>query len=68
MARVAQVSAASALLAFVALMAVAMARAGWVFEYPLDDVYIHMAMAEQIAAGGYGVNAGELASAMAMWI
>ncbi len=63
MARVAQVSVASALLAFVALMAVAMARAGWVFEYPLDDVYIHMAMAEQIAAGGYGVNAGELASA-----
>ncbi len=42
---------------------VAMARNGWVFEYPLDDVYIHLAMAEQIAAGGYGVNAGEDASA-----
>ncbi|UWQ03890.1 hypothetical protein [Aliiroseovarius crassostreae] len=33
------------------------------FEFPLDDVYIHMAMAEQIMAGGYGVNAGEFASA-----
>jgi len=33
------------------------------FEYPLDDVYIHLAMAEQIAAGGYGVNPGEYASA-----
>lgn len=33
------------------------------FEYPLDDVYIHLAMAEQMALGGYGVNEGELASA-----
>ncbi len=57
------VSVAAALLAFAALMAVAMGTAGWVFEYPLDDVYIHLAMAEQIAAGGYGVNAGETASA-----
>ena len=36
---------------------------GGVFEYPLDDVYIHLAMAEQIAAGGYAVNAGEDGSA-----
>lgn len=33
------------------------------FEYPLDDVYIHLAVAEQIAAGGYGVNPGEYTSA-----
>lgn len=33
------------------------------FEFPLDDVYIHMAVAEQIAAGGYGVNPGEFTSA-----
>ena len=52
-----------ALLAFAGLVAVAMSRNGWVFEYPLDDVYIHLAMAEQIAQGGYGVNAGEFASA-----
>ena len=38
-------------------------RAGGVFEYPLDDVYIHLAMAEQIAGGGYGVNINEAASA-----
>ncbi|WP_298911233.1 hypothetical protein [uncultured Aliiroseovarius sp.] len=40
----------------------AYARAG-AFEFPLDDVYIHLAMSEQIAAGGYGVNAGEYTSA-----
>ena len=51
------------LIAFGAMMAIAMSRNGWVFEYPLDDVYIHLAMAEQIASGGYGVNAGEFASA-----
>ncbi len=33
------------------------------FEYPLDDVYIHLAVAEQIATGGYGVNRGEYSSA-----
>lgn len=38
-------------------------RLAGMFEFPLDDVYIHMAMAEQIMAGGYGVNAGEFASA-----
>ncbi len=49
--------------AFGLSIAAAMSNAGWVFEYPLDDVYIHLAMAEQLAAGGYGVNAGEFASA-----
>jgi hypothetical protein len=52
-----------ALLAFAALQAVALGRNGWSFEYPLDDVYIHLAMAEQIARGGYGINSGEIASA-----
>jgi hypothetical protein len=52
-----------AVVAFALFMAFAMAKNGWVFEYPLDDVYIHLAMAEQIAARGYGVNAGEFASA-----
>lgn len=33
------------------------------FEYPLDDTYIHLAMAENIGRGGYGINAGEYASA-----
>ncbi len=56
-------AALSALAVFVVFVAVAMARNGWVFEYPLDDVYIHLAMANEIRHGGYGVNAGELASA-----
>ena len=38
-------------------------QTGGYFEYPLDDPYIHLAMSEQIANGGYGVNAGEYASA-----
>ena len=54
---------AGAVLAFVGFLGLAMMGAGGAFEYPLDDVYIHLAMAEQMAAGGYGVNAGEYASA-----
>lgn len=60
---VALASVAGGLIAFGAFAAAAMSRNGWVFEYPLDDVYIHLSMAGQIARGGYGVNAGELASA-----
>lgn len=48
---------------FAWLQVAALGRTGGVFEYPLDDVYIHLAMAEQMARGGYGVNAGEYASA-----
>lgn len=33
------------------------------FGYTLDDAYIHLSMSEQIAAGGYGVNANEYAAA-----
>ena len=35
---------------------------GGMFIYPLDDVYIHLSLAETILDGGYGVNAGEYAS------
>jgi len=52
-------SAAAALLAFALLQAVAMLRAGGVFEYPLDDIYIHLAMAKGMAGGTYGINPGE---------
>lgn len=52
----------SSLAAFALLQAVAFLHAG-VFEYPLDDVYIHLAMARRLADGTYGVNAGEAASA-----
>jgi len=52
----------SALTGFITLQIIAYLRAG-VFEYPLDDVYIHLAMASQMVQGTYGVNAGEPASA-----
>ncbi|MEJ2018306.1 MAG: hypothetical protein P8X51_08430, partial [Maritimibacter sp.] len=53
---------ASALGVFALLQALAFQMAGGVFEYPLDDPYIHLALAEQIAHGNYGVNAGEVSS------
>lgn len=53
----------AALATLAIFLVVAVLLNGGVFEYPLDDVYIHLAMAEQIAVGGYGVNAGEDASA-----
>ncbi len=52
-----------ALGAFLALQAASVVAAGGAFEYPLDDPYIHMAIAEQMRAGGYGVNPGEYAAA-----
>jgi hypothetical protein len=52
----------AALAVLAALQALAAAGAG-VFEYPLDDVYIHLAMAEGIRQGTYGINPGEAASA-----
>ena len=55
-------AAVSAALGFLALQWLAYVHAG-VFEYPLDDVYIHLAMAEGIAQGTYGINPGEAASA-----
>jgi len=35
---------------------------GGVFTYTLDDPYIHMALADRILQGGYGINPGEAAS------
>ncbi|GIX14750.1 MAG: hypothetical protein KatS3mg118_2709 [Paracoccaceae bacterium] len=45
------------------LQGLALTRTGGAMEYPLDDVYIHLAMAVEIARGGYGVNPGQPASA-----
>ncbi len=45
------------------LFAAVMQAAGGVFSFTLDDPYIHLAMAEEIGRGGYGVNPGEPASA-----
>jgi len=48
---------------FAALFAAGFWLTDGVFVYPLDDTYIHLSMAEQIAAGGYGINPNEYASA-----
>ena len=58
----AALSALSAGFGFAIWFALTWARIG-TFEYPLDDVYIHLAMAEGIAGGTYGINRGEPASA-----
>lgn len=47
----------------VLLVVLTLIKTGGVWEYALDDVYIHLAMSEQVAKGAYGVNAGESASA-----
>lgn len=52
-----------AVLPTVALIVMTLMKTGGVWEYALDDVYIHLAMSEQLWNGGYGVNAGEYASA-----
>ena len=58
----AALSALSAGFGFAIWFALTWARIG-TFEYPLDDVYIQLAMAEGIAGGTYGINPGEPASA-----
>jgi hypothetical protein len=52
-----------AALGFAILAALMLTATGGVAEYPLDDVYIHLAMSEQLMQGNYGVNRGEFASA-----
>ncbi|WP_127901755.1 hypothetical protein [Solirhodobacter olei] len=60
--RLPTVSVLAALAAFAGLQVWAYAIAH-VFEYPLDDVYIHLRMAQLIGGGTYGINPGEPASA-----
>ncbi|MBD0271632.1 MAG: hypothetical protein ICV73_06845, partial [Acetobacteraceae bacterium] len=63
----------TALLAF-ALLAAAIALGGAAMTgghlgYTLDDPYIHLALAEQIARGHYGINPGEVTapSSSVLW-
>jgi hypothetical protein len=44
------------------LVLASMALTGGTFYYAMDDAYIHLAVAESIVSGGYGVNIGEYAS------
>ncbi len=53
----------SAFCVFAGLEVMALVQTGGYFEYPLDDVYIHLAIAETIWAGGYGVNVQDYAAA-----
>ena len=53
----------AAFAAFFFYQYLALQATGGIFEYPLDDTYIHLAMSEQIAQGNYGINAGEFSAA-----
>jgi len=44
------------------LAALILWRTGGVLIYTLDDPYIHLALAEEIGRGGYGINRGAFAS------
>lgn len=47
---------------FAAELAAMVAQCDVRFVFTLDDAYIHLAVADQILSGGYGVNAGEFSS------
>ncbi|RSL16215.1 hypothetical protein EDE15_1726 [Edaphobacter aggregans] len=49
------------LLAIVILISI-LHKTGGTFVYPLDDPYIHLAMAEQLVHGHYGINTVEASS------
>lgn len=50
------------LLGVAALLLLVLGRTHGTFVYALDDPYIHLALAEQLAQGHYGINPGEAAS------
>ena len=47
---------------FAAEFVASLAQCDFRFVFTLDDAYIHLAVADQILSGGYGVNAGEYSS------
>lgn len=50
------------LLLFAAELAASVVQCDFRLVFSLDDAYIHLAVADQILSGGYGVNAGEFSS------
>ncbi|MEM7438355.1 MAG: hypothetical protein AAF393_02060 [Pseudomonadota bacterium] len=54
---------AGAVVPTIAIIVLTLVQTGGIWEYALDDVYIHLAMSEGVARGEYGVNVGEAASA-----
>lgn len=55
-------AAAATLLLMAVLVGVSIHAGGGSLVYSLDDAYIHLSVSEQIAAGGYGINPGELSA------
>jgi hypothetical protein len=47
---------------FAAELVASLAQCDFRLVFTLDDAYIHLAVADQILSGGYGVNAGEYSS------
>ena len=50
------------LVLFAAELVASLAQCDFRLIFTLDDAYIHLAVADQILSGGYGVNAGEYSS------
>jgi hypothetical protein len=50
------------LLLFAAELTASVMQCDFRFVFTLDDAYIHLAVADHILSGGYGVNAGEFSS------
>lgn len=50
------------LVLFAAELVASLAQCDFRLVFTLDDAYIHLAVADQILSGGYGVNAGEYSS------
>lgn len=60
--RFAAITVALGLLGSILLILAVMAQTGGVFLHTLDDPYIHLALAEEIARGTYGINTGQPAA------
>jgi hypothetical protein len=60
--KLAMLCAAVYLLLVAALIAVILVKTGGHFVYALDDPYIHLALAENLAHGHYGINPTEFSS------
>lgn len=56
------IAVATCLAGMAVLLALILQGTGGILNYTLDDPYIHLALAENLVNGHYGVNAGEYAS------
>ncbi len=56
------IAVATFIVLFVTMLTQVLSRTGGFLVYSLDDPYIHIAMAERLLSGHYGINAGEVTS------